>query len=96
MFLTHGYKLNAHALTGRDVPDDRGAADFPFRDREQQSDRGTDGRWRCALNEEAADIQIPDARDALHTVMLPGDPDAFRRRDARVAAIALRRINQRS
>lgn len=93
MFLTHGDKLNAHTLAGSNVSDDRGATDLAFGHREQQCDGGADGRWRCALNEEAADIQIPDARDALGTVMLPGDPDTFRRRDARVATIALRWIN---
>ena len=96
MFLTHGYKLNAHAFTGRDVPDDRGASDLAFRHREQQSDGSADGRWRCALDEEAADIQIADARDTLRAIMMPGDPDAFWRRDPRVATIALRWINQRS
>ena len=50
----------------------------------------------CSVDEEASDIQIADARDALRAVMLPGDPDAFRRRDARVAAVALRWSNQRS
>jgi hypothetical protein len=31
----------------------------------------------------------------LRSVVLPGDPDTFRSRDARVATIVLRRIDQR-
>lgn len=96
MLLAHGNELHAHPFTGSDISDQRRAADFAFGHRKQQCDGSADGRWRCALNEETAYIQIADARDTLHAVMLPGDPDAFWRRDPRVATIALRWINQRS
>ena len=90
MFLAHGDELDAHALTGSDISDDRGAADFAFRHRKQESDGSADRRRRLGVDEKAADVQIPDARNTLGAVMLPGDPDTFRRRDARVATVALR------
>ena len=96
MFLAHGHKLDAHALAGSDVSDDRGATDLAFGHREQQSDGSANGRWRLALNEKAADVQIADARNTLRPIVLPGDPDTFRRRDPRVTTIALRWIGQRS
>ena len=96
MFLTHGHELNAHALAGSDISHHRGAADLAFGHRKQQRDGSADGRWRLGVDEEAADIQIPDTRDALRPIMLPGDPDALWRRNSWVTTIALRWINQRS
>lgn len=95
MFLAHRDELDAHALAGSDVPDYCRAADFAFGHRKQQGDGSADRRRRKGIDEKTANIQIPDAGYVLRSVVLPGDPDTFRSRDARVATIVLRRIDQR-
>ena len=92
--LAHGDKLDAHTYAGSDVFHQSGAADFAFGYGEQKRDRSAGGRGIGSVDEQAADIQIANARDVLLAAVLPGDPDAFRRGDPREAAITPRVIER--
>jgi hypothetical protein len=87
--LAHGDKLDAHTYAGSDVFHQSRAADFAFGNGEQERDRSAGGWGIGSVDEQAADIQIANARDVLLAAVLPGNPDAFRRGYPRVAAITL-------
>jgi hypothetical protein len=73
------------------MPHDRLGPDLSFPDEEIELGFHSHRQWTRGSNGQTCRAQVPDARNIIHTITTPIDPDAVRRLDARGMPPRIRR-----